>query len=208
VLWVLGLSLLNRVYTQVTLVAISIVVATGLTWFTVQRDLELKLIAPPSKKNGTDREEFLEYDVFISYSRTSENSAWVKAQVYEQLLKLRKVNGSPLRVFFDEQDIKIGADWFDKLGLAIHGSRFFIPVYTTDYFTKKYCKKEMRWAARRHVDLDEDFILPIACEDVKIPEQYKDIQYLDVRTAPDFMDRIAERIRERDSVTGKGSEKQ
>ena len=208
VLWVLGLSLLNRVYTQVTLVAISIVVATGLTWFTVQRDLELKLIAPPSEKNGTDREEFLEYDVFISYSRKSENSAWVKAQVYEQLLKLRKVNGSPLRVFFDEHSIKVGDNWPNKIELAIQGSRFFIPVYTADYFTKRYCKKEMRCAAiRRQIKL-HDFIIPIARDDVKIPEQYKDIQYLDVRTAPDFMDRVAERIRERDSVTGKGSEKQ
>jgi hypothetical protein len=201
VLSVLGFWLLNLVYTQVTLVAISIVVSTGVVWFSVLRDMEGKLIAPPSEKSGNDSVGLPVYDVFISYARTPENSAWVKAQVYEQLLKLRKPDGSPLRVFFDQRGIDPGENWVRKLALAIQGSRFFIPVYTADYFEEKtYRDLEMNRAAIRHVELG-DFIIPIARDDVKVPAQYDHIQYLDVRMDPDFMERVAERIRKRDAVT-------
>jgi hypothetical protein len=74
-------------------------------------------------------------------------------------------------------------------------------VYTADYFEEKtYRDLEMNRAAIRHVELG-DFIIPIARDDVKVPAQYDHIQYLDVRMDPDFMERVAERIRKRDAVT-------
>ncbi len=60
----------------------------------------------------------------------------------------------------------------------------------------------MKKAARRHVELG-DFIIAIARDDVTVPGLYDDIQYLDVRTDPDFMNRVATRIHNRDAVTGK-----
>lgn len=44
------------------------------------------------------------------------------------------------------------------------------------------------------------FIVAIAREDVQIPKQYDHIQYLDVRTDPAFMDRVIERIRQREEA--------
>lgn len=199
VLWVWGFFLLNLVYTQVTLVAISVAVSTGLSWFSVTRYTQPKQVISAGEK--------MEYDVFISYARTAENSAWVKAQIYERLLKLRKADGTSLRVFFDQRDIEPGEDWYKKLALAIQGSRFFLPVYTADYFTRKFCEFEMELAAIRHVELG-DFIVAIARDDIKVPFQYFRIQYLDVRTDQDFMERVAQRIMKREAVVGKGEEKQ
>ena len=133
-LWVSGLSRLNYAYPQVTLVGIGILVSTGLSWFYTRRGLELKLITPPTDKPEPSAQELPEYDVFISYARTPKNLAWVKANVYEPLLKLQKADGSAFRVFFDQRSIEPGEDWFAKLALAIEGSRFFLPVYTADYF--------------------------------------------------------------------------
>jgi len=206
VMWVLGLSMLNRVYTQVTLVAISTLVSTGLTWFAIRRDKEQKLIAPPAEESGKDGDDLHEYDVFISYARTSENLEWVKASLYEELQKLRKADGSKLRVFFDQRGIEPGEDWYRKLALAIEGSRFFIPVYTSDYFSRAFCQFEMKRAAPRHESLG-DFIIPIARDDVEVPTQYDHIHYIDVRSDPDFMDRVIERIRKSIRVSKKGETK-
>jgi hypothetical protein len=63
----------------------------------------------------------------------------------------------------------------------------------------------MRRAALRHVELG-DFFIAIAREDVTVPTQYNHIQYLDVRTDADFMDRIVERIRKQDSGIVNGKE--
>ena len=172
-----------------TLVGIGIIVSTGLSWFYTRRGLELKLITPPTDKPEPGAKELPEYDVFISYARTPENLAWVKANIYERLLKEQKADGSPLRIFFDQQSIEPGEDWFTKLALAIEGSRFFLPVYTSDYFTRRFCQFEIQRAAPRHVKLG-DFIIAIAREDAHIPKQYDHIQYLDVRTDPGFMDRV------------------
>lgn len=196
-LWIWGLSRLNYAYSQVTLVGISILVSTGLSWFYTKRGLELELIVPPSDRPERGAEELPEYDVFISYARTPENLAWVKTNVYEKLLKLQKTDGSAFQVFFDQRSIEPGEDWFAKLALAIEGSRFFLPVYTSDYFTRRFCQFEMQRAAPRHVQLG-DFIVAIAREDMKIPKQYDHIQYLDVRTAPDFMDRVIKRIHKKE----------
>lgn len=198
-LWVSGLSRLNYAYPQVTLVGIGIIVSTGLSWFYTRRGLELKLIAPPTDKPEPGAEELPQYDVFISYARTAENLVWVKANMYERLLKESNADGSALRVFFDQRSIDPGEDFYKELALAIQGSRFFLPVYTSEYFTRPFCKFEMQRAALRHVQLG-DFIVAIAREAVQIPIQFDHINYVDVKAAPDFMDRVVERIRKREKA--------
>jgi hypothetical protein len=198
-LWVFGLSMLKNTYPQVTLVGIGIIVSTGLSWFYTRRGLELKLIAPPTDKPEPGAEELPQYDVFISYARTAENLAWVKANVYERLLKECNADGSALRVFFDQRSIDPGEDFYKELALAIQGSRFFLPVYTLEYFTRPFCKFEMQRAALRHVQLG-DVIVAIAREAVQIPIQFDHINYVDVKAAPDFMDRVVERIRKREEA--------
>ncbi len=198
-LWVMAMLTLKYVYPQVTLVGFSIVVSTGLFWFYKNREKEIGIITPPSDESERGKEEMPEYDLFISYARTPENLAWVKANVYEPLLMIRKADGSKLSVFFDQRSIEPGEDFYTKLALAISGSRFFLPVYTADYFTRRFCAFEMKRAALRHVELG-DFIIGIAREDMVIPKQYDHIHYLDVRTDDRFMERVAERIRKRDSL--------
>jgi hypothetical protein len=119
--------------------------------------------------------------------------------VYERLLKERNTDGSALRVFFDQRSIDPGEDFYKELALAIQGSRFFLPVYTSEYFTRAFCKFEIQRAALRHVQLG-DFIVAIAREAVKIPIQFDHINYVDVEAAPDFMDRVVERIRKREKA--------
>ena len=198
-LLVLALLKLKYVYPQVSLVGFSILLTIALTWIYTQRDSERKLITLNTENYEAGGDDRLKYDVFISYAHSPENSAWVKKNVYEPLMKIKKSNGTKLSVFFDENDIKPSENWQHKLALGIDASRFFLPIYTTDYFSRKFCQYEMEIAALRREDL-KDFIIGIARHNFELPKPYRLINYLDVRNDDKFMARIIEIILDRTDV--------
>lgn len=140
------------------------------------------------------------YDVFISYSRRPpENLEWVKTHVYEPLYRARKEDGTPLRIFFDTDSIKIGDIWHIKLINAIEQSRFFVSVCSDEYFQSKYCDFEMMRAdMKRYHQLD--FILPLRKNLSEVPVRYNHIQFVDVTLRPDFIHEILKKVMAVDSI--------
>lgn len=92
----------------------------------------------------------MSYLFFLSYAREDNNTDGLVKKFYEDLSKdvAEKVGVSPGDVgFFDGEEIESGADWDQKLALALQQSSVFIAIYSPYYFQKKFCGKE--WAVFR-----------------------------------------------------------
>lgn len=187
------LRLLDSVYPAVTLVVLGVAVTALLSWHyshqaLMQKTLQTLTSSYPDK-----------YDVFISYSNTPENLEWVRRNVYEPLTQVRKLDGSFLLPYFDKAgSIVAGDDWFSSLANGINESRFFVPIYTEDYFKSEFCLKEMEWANYKRLNMrpPSKFILPVARKIHDIPSEYRLIQAIDVTVYPDFIEKIAHIILE------------
>jgi len=131
------------------------------------------------------------YDAFISYSR--EHGDWVVKHVYEPLKAMRKADGSELAIFFDRAAIGPGEAFTSKYMWAIVDSRFFIPVFSDDYYGKNHTRNEMDLAYKRSVD-KKIVILPIARTSSPVPEIYSHLNYLDASANPGFMEEIGRAI--------------
>ena len=188
---VAGLRVTGTIYPQVTLVVIAIFLSAGFSWhyyrkYLFQRSYLRDLnVAPDHDRN--------EYDIFISYSHTpAENIMWVENNLVEPLRNIIKIDGSPLRVFFDKDRIHVGNAWFRKLAQCIEGSRYFIAVYDNNYFGKDFCYYEMENAAIKRVS-KRDFILAVEREvPNKIPVEFKNIHYIKVST--DFINDLIKQM--------------
>ena len=127
------------------------------------------------------------YDAFISYSR--QNSEWVTKNVYEPLKAMRKADGSPLAVFFDRTEIGIGEAFTTRYMWAIVDSRFFIPIFSEDYYGRKHTRNEMDMAYKRWVE-KKIVILPVAHTAQRVPEIYSHLNYVDAQANPRFIEDI------------------
>ncbi len=189
-LLVVGLRALNVVYAQVTLVTIGIVATSVLSLaFLRKRALVTDL------NNGAPTVEET-YDIFISYSRTPENARWVTRNVYEPLSALTKADGSPVRIFFDQNSLRIGVYWFTELTRAIYGSRLFVPVYSTDYFDKPFCKFEIEQAFIKEAT-QRGFVLPLSRGTTSVPKQYGHVQFLDIDSKAGYIEELSQVVKMR-----------
>ena len=182
---------LGYVYPRVTLVAIGVMIATLLMSFHARQ--QALRSAVEMQVSDDHSAVAASYDVFISYSRTPENALWVSQNVYQPLHNFRGIDGRPLRVFFDTENIKTGASWYATLVEAINNSRYFIAIYSGDYFDKGFCRFEMERAAIKRVH-QSNYIIPILREPVTVPSEYDHIQFVDARTNPDFMATILAQV--------------
>ena len=124
------------------------------------------------------------YDVFISYSRG--NSDWVIKNIYEPLKAFRKPNGDKLNIFFDRDSIGIGEAFTAKYMWAIVDSRFFIPVFSEEYYGKNHCRNEMDLAYKRSVE-KLITVLPVAFSYDAVPPIYTHINFMDITVNPNFI---------------------
>jgi hypothetical protein len=184
------LAKVRLVYPQVTLPFVGIVLAAALSWW-FARSYLAALVADPASDPLDE-----EYDVFVSYARTPpENEVWVRQHVVKPLSTATGPAGKPLRVFFDQRTIRPGESWFRRLAHAIHASRFFLPVYSAEYFGRDFCRMEMERAAVRQVR-DPSFIIALARGSVSIPVEYELINYIDVTKDEHFIERVLATMRE------------
>jgi hypothetical protein len=172
---------------QLALPGLGAVLAAALAWGFARRYLLWVAVQPGAEPLDAS------YDVFISYSRTHpEHIEWVRTQVVEQLLRARRPDGEPLRVFFDTEELRPGDTWIERLYHAIDASRFFVPVYSADYFKKDFCKREIAHALKRQ-GTDNVFIVPVDEAGVAIPSPYNGVQAVSVRLHPDdFAQRLVD----------------
>ncbi|MFM9960667.1 MAG: toll/interleukin-1 receptor domain-containing protein [Planctomycetaceae bacterium] len=105
------------------------------------------------------------HDVFISYAR--QDTDWVKAHLYEPLLKCRTVAGRPPRVFFDigEHGVRIGQDFIQAIANSMQKAKKVILVYSRSYFQKKMCLFEFNLALKLHVQDESGIVLPILIDE-------------------------------------------
>jgi hypothetical protein len=169
----------NRVVPIGNTIAASLV-AAGLAWHFAHKFLVTGL-AEGSQK----------YDVFISYSHSQ--SDWTYKNVYEPLAAFRKPNGDKLNIFFDKKSIGIGEAFTAKYMWAIVDTKYFVPVFSDDYYSKNHCKNEMDCAMKRCVE-KLLAIQPIAFSFKAIPEAYATLNCLDITAQPDFIERIKENL--------------
>jgi TIR domain len=127
------------------------------------------------------------YDAFISYSR--QHSEWVVKNLYEPLKAMRKADGSELIVFFDRTEIGLGEAFTAKYMWAIVDSRFFIPVFSADYYARNHTRNEMDMAYKRSVE-KKIVILPVAHSAQGIPEIYSHLNFVDAQADPRFIEEI------------------
>jgi hypothetical protein len=131
------------------------------------------------------------YDAFISYSRR--DSDWVVKNVYEPLKAMRTPDGRELAVFFDRTDIGVGEAFTARYMQALVDSRFFIPVFSDDYYQNSHTRNEMDMAFKRSVE-KKIVILPIAQHPGTVPEIYSHLNYLDATANPRFIEDIRKAI--------------
>jgi len=133
------------------------------------------------------------YDAFISYSR--QHSEWVTKHVYEPLKAMRKADGSELAVFFDRTEIGLGEAFTTRYMWAIVDSRFFIPIFSEDYYGRKHARNEMDMAYKRWVE-KKIVILPVAHMAQRVPEIYSHLNYVDAQANPRFIEDIQKSLLE------------
>lgn len=84
-----------------------------------------------------------EYDVFISYRRTSTAREWVMNYFYPRLHAFLSdaLPDSP-SIFLDQREIEPGAIWQSTITRALKHSKFMIAVLNGPYFSSQYCRAE------------------------------------------------------------------
>lgn len=147
-----------RFATPVGLTLFAIVLAGALAW-----QFALKFLVT-GMAEGSNK-----YDVFISYSR--QQGDWVVANVLEPLKAMRKADGSPLAIYFDKESISIGEAFTTKYMWAIVDSRFFLPIFSPEYYGKMHCRNEMDLAYKRAMD-KRVALLPVATTLAAVPPIY------------------------------------
>lgn len=182
-LYVLLFISLNKI-PLISLTVIGILLASILAWRFAYKFL-VTGIAEGSK----------DLDLFISYSHGDSN--WVRENVYEPL-KDFKVNGRPLKIFYDVKTIKIGEAFTSKYMWGIVDSKLFVPIISKEYYKKNHCKNEMDLAYKRYVEKLID-IMPIAFSFDFVPEIYQHIIVADISVEKDFIEDIKEKLIEIDN---------
>jgi hypothetical protein len=96
-----------------------------------------------------------EWDVFLSYSRSSESGRWVRQLFYPHLRKwLDEYAARPLKVFYDENATSDSGNWPQSVQQGLLRSRLMISVVTPAYFGSRWCKAE--WESMRARERSEN----------------------------------------------------
>jgi len=179
----------HEIQPQVTLISIGMLAAAVLCGVRARQiefvDSSTIEIQPTEKHD---------YDVFISYAH--DEGAWVFEHVYAPLRDAKRPDGTSLSIFFDTSSIRVGTAWQDKISLAIDGSRFIVPVYSAIYFTKPYCRFEIRRAHRKWIGAGDQSrcVLPVMRGHPQILQTVDDIQATSIDDDPNIVKNIIEEI--------------
>lgn len=119
------------------------------------------------------------YDVFVSYKRHPEWTAWTRDH-FRTLLEayLTQSLPHPARIFVDER-IEVGADWVDTLATSLARSRIMVAIFSADYFRAPWCIHELDLMVGRSVAASgaNGLVFPIVVHDGElIPKEVRRIQ--------------------------------
>jgi hypothetical protein len=172
----------HHIQPQVSLIALGVVLASGLSGVR-----GTQIILDEAAAIDTTPAETYDYDVFISYAH--EERDWVFDNVVRPFQRAWLANGKHLSIFFDTSSIRPGTGWQTKLALAIDASHFIVPVYSEAYFRQPYCRFEILRAHRKWIQAGESSrcVLPVMRGHPKILPTVDDIQALSIDDHPDLV---------------------
>lgn len=98
------------------------------------------------EKEAQGAHKHVAYDIFISYRRI--HTAYVQQTLIPLLRELRRSNGTPFSIFWDNEDLHAG-DFLEELERAVYDTRIFLPLLTPTYLASRYCRWELRHACNR-----------------------------------------------------------
>src|SRR5262245_16818582 len=111
--------------------------------------------------------------IFLSYAKQD------REKVTELYGKLRDVGYQP---WLDYLDIRPGETWKDSIRRAIQKSNFFLACLSHSSVVKGgYLQSEIKYALElKNEKLPTDiFLIPVKLEEVEMPEQLADIQWVE-----------------------------
>ncbi len=84
-----------------------------------------------------------QFDVFISYRRTSSARDWLLEYFYPKLLGyLRESLPHEPAIFLDQASIEPGAIWRSRIETGLRTSKCMVAILNAPYFTSEFCQAE------------------------------------------------------------------
>lgn len=123
--------------------------------------------APPAETTGAG------WDCFVSYSRED-------SDLVDEFINSMRALSPGVRVFKDSEAIRTGGEWITVLADAIDSSRRFVALFSPDYFSSKWCRREFSAAIIRDDQGDDDILFPIYLRrDRQAPSLYMTFNHVD-----------------------------
>ena len=82
------------------------------------------------------------WDLFVSYAHADDHDGWVTELIKAIRAEHAEFTPTPLRVFFDRDDIRSMDDWQRRIYDGLHASKLMLAVLSEDYFRSAYCHRE------------------------------------------------------------------
>jgi len=102
-----------------------------------------------------------EFEIFFSYKRSVDSSAWhtgLKDSLAHWVSE--ELGGGGVHIFFDLEDINVGARWKTKIVNALRSSKCLVAVWSPEYFRSRYCVAEWLTFDKRAKLFDRELIAP------------------------------------------------
>jgi tetratricopeptide (TPR) repeat protein len=108
------------------------------------------------------------YDIFVSYSRRDDRDGIITTLFRELQQIHRRVTGTELTLFFDNDAIASQDDWHHRRRHALAQSRLFAACLSPNYLESSYCRREWETFPTREMQssLIGEGMVPILCRDV------------------------------------------
>ncbi len=135
-----------------------------------------------------------QYDAFFSYKRDLESDEWHRRVKEKLTYWLRQeLQRADVRIFFDTEEIRTGAQWRLKLAESLRRSKVLVCLWSPLYFRSPWCVSEWQSFVQREVLWGAPLIVPASYFDGEnFPAQAKDVQCVDfsefASTMPRFWD--------------------
>ncbi|KAF8036459.1 hypothetical protein BT93_C2241 [Corymbia citriodora subsp. variegata] len=117
-----------------------------------------------SLDGGSSSSSKRDYDVFLSF-RGPDTRLTITDSLYEAMIL------AGIRVFKDDEELRVGEEIKGELLAAISNSKIYIPIFSKDYASSKWCLRELTYMVECKKRSEKVF-LPIFCEveasDVKL----------------------------------------
>ena len=138
-----------------------------------------------------------DYDVFISYARKDNVPSpdafplgWITAIRNHIATDHRQFSTAPLRLFFDELEIKDADDWRFRILGALKRSKMLLICLSPNYFASEYCRWEWEEYLRRQVHklMGSESIATVYFIEVPGSDEQGNAKHLDLIMRSNFTD--------------------